>query len=102
MGPYVCSQGRQRGASSMESVRRPDLIRKLVPDLRAPVSIGGARGRRQYPDPGVADQLQLLAIVPRAVEEFLSGRLAGEGEELRTKCRDGLAQPGTIRRRQLR
>src|SRR5437899_3355826 len=82
------------------SARRPNLIRKSVPDLRAPASIGGARGRRQYPHPGVADQLQLLAIVSRAVEEFLSGRLAGEGEELRTKCRDGIAQPGAIRRRQ--
>ncbi len=80
--------------------RRSHLIRKPVPDLRAPASIGGARGRRQYPHPGIADQLELLAIVALAAEEFLSGRLAGECEELRTKCRDGMAQPGAIRRRQ--
>src|SRR5207302_3293317 len=88
------------GEKGRQSANRPDPIRKLVPDFRTPTPIGSARGRRQYPHPGIADQLQLLAIVSRAVEEFLSGRLAGECEELRTKCRDGMAQPGAIRRRQ--
>src|SRR5205823_14014745 len=75
------------GEKGRQSANRPDPIRKLVPDLRTPTPIGRARGRRQYPHPGIADQLQLLAIVSRAVEEFLSGRLAGECEELRTKWR---------------
>src|SRR5947208_1550387 len=79
------SPGRRRGSLTVLP-RRSHLIRKLLPVLRPPASIGGARGRRQYPHPGVADQLGLLAIVSLAVEEFLSGRLAGEGEELRAEC----------------
>src|SRR5215207_4245046 len=85
------TMGEGRAAPATPSTRRSHLIRKLLPDFRAPASIGGARGRRQYPHPGIADQLQLLAIVALAVEEFLSGRLAGEGEELRAECHDRIA-----------
>ncbi len=88
---------RRRQPAALHLIRKP-----RARSSGLPASIGSARGRRQYPDPGVADRLGLLAIVPLAVEEFLSGRLAGEGEELRTKGRDGLAQPGAIRRRQFR
>src|SRR5215207_10769302 len=94
------TMGEGRAAPATPSTRRSHLIRKLLPDFRAPASIGGARGRRQYPHPGIADQLQLLAIVSLAIEEFLPRRLAGERKELRTKCRDCVAKPGAIRRRQ--
>src|SRR3954453_4100495 len=57
-----------QGEKGRPSPRRPNLIRKLLPDLRLPASIGGARGRRQDPYPGVADRLALLAIVALAVE----------------------------------
>src|SRR5437588_11090699 len=89
-GTFSHKGGREDPRPPTPSANRPDPIRKLVPDFRTPAPIGRARGRRQYPHPGIADQLQLFAIVSRAVEEFLSGCLAGECEELRTKCRDGI------------
>ena len=52
-----------------------------MPDLRPPASVGGAGGRRQYPDAGRSECLRLLAVIALAAEKILSGGLAGERKE---------------------
>ena len=90
-----------RSTSTSSANRRSDLVRKLVPDFRTPASVGRARRGRQDPDPGIADQLDLLAVIPFATKELLSGRLACKckksvDETSRSNCSDVGDPPPSI------
>src|ERR1700736_4351332 len=82
----ILNGARRRKFSAPEFTGSPALrshpIRKLMPDFRAPASVGGARCRWQYPDSGIGDQFSLLAVIPFAAQEILPGGLAGKGKEL--------------------
>src|ERR1700733_5776284 len=96
--------GRQRRRGSrprsvgLEAAHRADahfatqstshLIRKLVPNLRAPGAVGGAGCRWQYPDPGIGNRFDLLAVISLTAQKFLSCSLAGKGEKLRPARED--------------
>src|SRR4029079_11672647 len=89
-----------RSTSTSSANGRSDLVRKLVPDFRTPASVGRARRGRQDPDPGIADHLDLLAVVSFATKELLSGRLASKCKKSWTKRHNRIAQTLAIRRRQ--
>ncbi len=70
------------------SCGRSHLLRKPVPNLRAPGAIGRAGCRWQYPDSGIGNQFDLLAVISLTAQKLLSRGLAGEGEKLRLARED--------------
>src|ERR1700722_11073902 len=86
VAPCLHATGLARFGDCSHSLRKP------VPGLRTPGAIGRAGCRRQYPDPGIGNRFDLLAVISLTAQKLLPGRLAGEGKELRPARQDRCTQ----------